>query len=753
MRLTRRGLLVGAGVGGGLVVAWSLARHRPQTPLRPRDGQLAAGAWLRIDPKGLVTVAAPFCEMGQGIESLIAQVAAIELGADWRHVAAEPVPPGTDFADPVLAAVWAPLWLSAAPGLAADPDSSIAQRYAKARPLVVTAQGTALAAFEQPVREAAAAARAMLAKAAAAQWGVSWSDCDTRDGMVVHGRQSLPFGKLADAASRYSPPSTPWLRAEAQHDRSKPGEVPFPRLDLPPKVDGSLRFAGDVRLPGMVFAAIAHGPQGDSELSHHDKAAALAVPGCSSVVADKHWVAAVADTWYAADKAAKALAPTFRARGQIADSPQIEQVFETALKKARSQRVAAVSDPDTLLARPSLTARYDVEPALHAALETPSAVARLRDGKLELWLATQAPEAARLAAAKAAGVPVADTIVYPMHAGGSFDARLDTRIAGEVATIARAVRKPVSLVYSRWQDSLSDFPRTPVAAELAASVSDDKQTLLGWRTRLAMPATQIEAGERLLRGADQAAARKAALGKADVLACAGAVPRYQVPRMAVDHVPVGIGLPTGWYRGNSHGIGAFLTESFVDEIAHYAGREPLAFRMAMLGGEPRLAACLQGVARLANWGGGTDASGQGIACHRIDTAQRSGFIAVVATARRDANGVKVEKLSAYADIGRVVNADIARQQIEGGLVFGLGFTIGGSTAYARGLPLSGHLGELGLPLLADCPEVQVELADSNEQPFDPGELGAAAVAPAIANALFSATGLRFRRLPLLSEGL
>lgn len=753
MRLTRRGLLVGAGVGGGLVVAWSLTRRRPVTPLRARDGELAAGAWLRIDPKGLVSVAAPFCEMGQGIESLIAQIAAVELGADWRHVTAEPVPPGTDFADPVLAAAWAPLWLPSAPGLAADPAGSVAKRYAAGKPLVMTALGTAIAAFEQPVREAAAAARAMLAKAAAAQWGVSWSDCDTRDGMVVHGRQSLAFGRLADAASRYDPPSTPWLRAEPLHDRSAPGAVPFPRIDLPAKVDGSLRFAGDVRLPGMVFAAIAHGPQGDSELSHHDRAAGLAVSGCSGVVADRHWVAAVADTWFAADKAVKALAPTFRAHGQIADTAPIEQVLEAALKKVKPQRIVANGDPDPLVAKPSLSARYDVEPALHAAIETPSAAARLREGKLELWLATQAPEAARLAAAKAVGVAVADTILFPMHAGGSFDARLDTRIAAEVATIARAVQRPVSLVYSRWQDSLSDFPRTPVAAELAASVSDDKQTLLGWRTRLAMPATQIEAGERLLRGADAKAARKTALGKADTLACAGAVPRYQVPKMAVDHVPVGIGLPTGFYRGNSHGIGAFLTESFVDEIAHFCGREPLAFRMAMLGGEPRLAACLQGVAKLATWGGGTDASGQGIACHRIDTAGRSGFIAVVATARRDANGVKVEKLSAFADIGRVLNQDIARQQIEGGLVFGLGFTIGGSTAYARGLPLSGHLGELGLPLLADCPLIEAQFADNDEPPFDPGELGAAVVAPAIANALFSATGLRFRRLPLLSEGL
>ena len=753
MRITRRGLLVGVGVGGGLVVAWSLTRHRAATPLRARDGELAAGAWIRIAPSGVVSVAAPFCEMGQGIESLIAQVAAIELGADWKLVSVEPVPAGADYGDAVLAAQWAPLWMPVAAGLASDPDGNIARRYAMSQPLVVTAQGTALAAFEQPVREAAAAARAMLAKAAAKRWGVSWSDCDTRDGAVIHGKQSLKFGALADEASRYDPPSTPWLRAEPAKYSSAAGVVPFPRLDLPAKVDGSLVFAGDVRLPGMVFAAIAHGPQGDTVLSHHDKAAAMAQPGCSAVVADQRWVAAVANTWFAADRAVKAAAPTFRAKGPVADTAPIEQALETALQKGKPQRVAAVGDPDPLMAKPSVTARYDVEPALHAALETPTAVARLRDGKLELWLATQAPEAARKVAARAAGVPLAQVILYPMHAGGSFDARLDTRIAGEVAVIAKATGKPVQLMYSRWQDSLSSYPRTPLAAQMSAVVSDDKQTLLGWRTRIAMPATMVEAGQRLLHGQDAPAAQKAAAGLADPLACAGAMPRYAVPAMAVDHVPVSLGLPTAMYRGNGHGFGAFLTESFVDEVAHFGGREPLSFRMAMLGNEPRLAACLQGVAKLATWGGGGDSSGQGIACHRIDTAGRSGFIAVVATARRDVNGVKVERLSAYADLGRIVNQDIARQQIEGGLVFGMATTLGGSTGYAKGLPLAGHLGELGLTLLADCPAIEVAFADTAEPPFDPGELSVAAVAPAIANALFSATGLRFRRLPLLSEGL
>jgi isoquinoline 1-oxidoreductase subunit beta len=354
-------------------------------------------------------------------------------------------------------------------------------------------------------------------------------------------------------------------------------------------------------------------------------------------------------------------------------------------------------------------------------------------------------------------VPRSAVVVYQMHAGGSFDARLDARIAGEAAAIAKSLQRPVQLMWSRWEESLASYPRTPVSAQLSAAIGPDKRQLLGWRTRMALPATAIEAGARLLGEQSAAEALGTAKGRADPLACEGALPLYAIPERAVDHVPVAMPLPTARYRGNAHGYGAFFTECFIDECAHFGGAEPLSYRIGMLAGQPRLAACLVGAARLAMWGGGADASGQGIACHRMDLAApegpRSGFIAVVATARQDAGAVRVDQLSAFVDIGRIVNIDVARQQVEGGLIFALAQAIGGSTAYAAGLPLSGRLAQLGLPLLADCPKVDIAFAESNEQPFDPGELATTPVAPAIANALFSATGLRFRRLPLLSEGL
>ena len=762
MRLTRRGLLIGAGGAGALLALFALSPRRYATALVPGPGEHVFDSFIRLAADGSVNVAVPVCEMGQGITTLMAQIVAVELGADWKRVGVEPAPPSPVYGDPVLAARWAPLWqpryLSA---LADTPGDWLARMHAEREPMMITAEGTALAAFEAPLRAAAAGLRAMLMQAAAARWNVGWETLDTAGHFVVNGKQKLGFAALIADAAHYDPPEPPALRAEPPMER--PGQFPdgarprFPRLDLPAKADGSFVFAGDIRVPGMVHAAIVHGPQGDTVLSSFDRKAAGKVPGVVGVVHAKRWVAAAAKTWHAAHKAVLAMEPRFHAAGRIADSGALENRIDSALRRGAATRIMAEGDPDALLAKPSLTARYDIEPALHAPLETATATARLTGDKLEIWLATQAPELVRRQAARAAGVPRRNVIVYPMHAGGSFDARLDARIAVEAVSIAKALGRPVQLMWSRWEESLAGYPRTPVSALVSASIGPDKRQLLGWRTRMALPATAIEAGGRLLDGLDTLDAQAAANGRADPLACEGAMPLYAIPERAVDHVPVALPLPTARYRGNAHGYSAFVTESFIDECAHFGGAEPLSYRIGMLAGQPRLAACLVGAARLAMWGGGADASGQGIACHRMDLAGpeglRSGFIAVVATARQDEGAIRVDQLSAWVDIGRIVNVDVARQQVEGGMLFALAQAIGGSTGYAAGLPTAGRLSQLGLPLLADCPKVDIAFAESDEQPFDPGELATTAVAPAIANALFSATGLRFRRLPLLSEGL
>ncbi|WP_305097037.1 molybdopterin cofactor-binding domain-containing protein [Croceibacterium aestuarii] len=757
MHVSRRGLIAGAAVGGGLLVAWALYPRRYGAPLPTGPGEEAFGAWLTIGQDGVVTVAVPQLEMGQGATTLLPQIVAMELGADWRQVAAGPAPISGAYANLPLAAKWSPLWHPAIPALADDADDLLLRRWAQERNFTATADGTTLAAYEMPCREAAASARAMLCMAAADRWDVDWEECDASAGLVTHQDKRATFGELAAEAAQYDPPSPPPLRTDSLAETGErfldPEELQtaFPRLDLPSKVDGSYQFAGDVRLPDMAFAAIRHGPLDRAELSSFDKRAAAGSPGLLGVIQGKRWIAAVADTWWAAEQALGALAPRFRVANPV-ESDRIAEILDHGVRSGEPQRVAERGAGDDEMGKPTLALRYDVLPAVHGAIETASCTARLSDGRLELWLATQAPEPARVAAARALGLSAEDVVLYPMPAGGSFDRRLEHDHAIEAALIARESGRPIQLVWSRWQEQLMERPRPPVAAVLSARLGENGY-IDTFRARLAMPPAAQEFGHRLFDNRTTWAAIEGVEGEADPMVLEGLMPTYAIPNVALDHVPVRIGLPSGRLRGNAHGYTAFMVESFVDEVAHRHGQEPLAFRMSMLGGSPRLAQCLQAAARLGEWGGGEGGSGQGIACHRMGDADSGGNIAVVAVAAAGEGGVRVSKLYAAVDIGRVVNRDIALQQIEGGLIFGLGLALGSAAEYERGLPVYGRLAALQVPQLTDSPDIVIELIDSEAPPFDPGEIGVPPVAPAIANALFSATGLRLRRLPLLSGGL
>ena len=758
MQLTRRGLIAGAAAGGGLLVAWALFPRQYGAPLPAGPGEHAFGAWLTIGTDGVVTVAVPQLEMGQGVTTLLPQIVALELGADWRQVAAGPAPVSGAYANLPLAAEWAPLRRPAVPALADEPDDLMLRRWAQDEGFMATAEGTTLAAYELPCREAGASARAMLCMAAAERWGVDWEQCQAEGGFVAHGANRATFGELAAEAARFDPPSTPPLRPEPPAERAADFleidelQTAFPRLDLPSKVDGSHLFAGDVRLPDMAYAAIRHGPLDQAELSSFDR---RATPGLLNVIEGKRWLAAVAESWWAAERALDALAPRFRVADPI-ESLRIEEALDDGVRRREPIRVATRGEGDDLMSEPSLALRYDVAPAAHGTIETASCTARLQDGRLELWLATQAPEAARAAAGKALGLSVEDVVLYPMPAGGSFDRRLEHDHAIEAALIAREAGRPVQLVWSRWQEQLALRPRPPVAAVLSARLGQSG-FIDTFRARLAMPPAAQEFGRRLFGNLTPWAAIDAVEGEADALALEGLMPAYAIPNVALDHVPVRIGLPAGRMRGNAHGYTAFMVESFVDEVARRHEQEPLAFRMSMLSGSPRLAQCLQRAAQLGQWGGGEGGSGQGLACHRMGPrefgAATGGHIALVATAGAGEGGVRVERLAASVDIGRVVNRDLALQQIEGGLLYGLGLALGSAAEYTRGVPVNGRLAAMNLPALANCPEISIDLIDSDAEPFDPGEIGVPPVAPAVANALFSATGLRLRRLPLLSGGL
>lgn len=736
--LSRRRLLIGGGAGIGLVVAWAVWPRHYAPNLTAAPGEALFGAWLKIGEDGHVTVAVPQAEHGQGVYTTLPQIVADELGADWRTVAVEPAPLNPLYANP----------FGAEELFEGQGDTLLKgwrAGHARGIGLTLTAGSSSVRAFEDTLRDAGAAARVLLCKAAAQRWGVDWQSCATGGGFVGAGTRRLRFAELAveaAASGATMPDPLPWRSGEA----GRLSGQSLPRLDAPAKVDGTANFAGDVRLPDMLYASIRQGPVGDSRLVRADRAAADRVRGVRHVVTNDRWVAAVGDTWWAANRALDAMAPRFETHGARVSTRSIDAALDTALAQPGTRMAQAGDVATALKGARAYTTTYRAGLAVHAAIETMTATASLASGRLQLWLPTQAPGLARAAAAAAIGLAEDAVTVYPMQIGGSFGANLETECGAQAAVLAAQVKRPVQLVWSRAEDLLHDRYRPPAAARMTARLGGNGQ-VLGWHAQIAAPHTGQELARRLLAHDPGFRASLSLLPEADPYAVAGAKPFYRIADYAVDHHPAGIGVPTGHWRSGAHSTSAFFTECFLDELAHLAGTEALSYRIAMLGGDARMARCLSTAAALGGWEGGVAGSGQGLACH----AFRGSYIAVLVEAHvSDGDRIRVDRIVAAVDCGRTINPDIVRQQIEGGLVFGMAAATGAGTGFARNLATARALRDLDLPRLADTPDITVELIPSEATPGGVSELAVPPVAPAIANALYAATGKRLRTLPLVA---
>ncbi len=729
--ISRRSLLVSGGAGLGLAVAWAVWPRRYAVDLAPGAHETPFGAWLKIAESGQIIVAVPQAEHGQGVYTTIPQIIADELGADWRTIGVEAALPNPLYANPLAADVLF--------GMGRVPEAVRHEHWVRSA-LLLTAGSSSIRNFEGILREAGAAARVLLSKAAAVRWGIDWEQCETRDGFVVAGNQRIRFGDVAAAAAQEELPDELPLRFG---DEGRLSGQALPRLDAPAKVDGSANFAADVRLPDMVFASIAQGPAGGtSRLVRADKAAADRVRGVVAVVENPRWIAAAANNWWAANRAIAALAPRFETRGRLADGGAISAALNDAFK-ADGLRVAEIGDVGEVLRGDVAHADYTIGLGVHAALETPTATAWWHADRLELWIPTQAPGLARAAAARAIGLGEASVTVHPMLIGGSFGQALESDAVVQAAILAVSLKRPVQVTWSRREAILHDRFGAPAKARMAARLSSDGR-ILGWQAKIATPATGAALAARLLAG--DPLARGAALlpTAADGYAMSGAVPPYRLPALSVDHHPVDLDLAVGHLRGGADRANAFATECFIDELAHRAGAEPMSFRIGMLGHDARLAKCLTSVASLGEWDGARPGSGQGLACHRMAGSS----IAILAEAKFDGGGrPRVDRIVAAVDCGRAINPEIVRQQIEGGIILGLGLATGAAPGFAVGIAEARSMGDLHLPRLADTPEITVELISSGEAPGGVSDLGVPAVAPAIANALASATGNRLRSLP------
>ncbi|MEO7603347.1 MAG: molybdopterin cofactor-binding domain-containing protein [Sphingomicrobium sp.] len=708
----RRTVLIGGGAGIGLVVAWALWPGGLDSELEPRAGSDRFGNFIRIGKDGAVTVAVPQVETGQGSWTALPQIVADELGAAWEKVAVEPAPFLPAYANP----------LAEAEGWLVGFGTLRAWSLERDGAMRITAGATSVRAFEQPLREAGALARAMLIAAAAGRWDVPEAECQAVDGFVFHRGRSFGFGDLAEEAAALKPPSRAPLRA--------PGEgrligKPLERLDGLPKANGSWRFAGDVRLPGLLYASARLAPPG-GKLAAFDRDAIARMAGVRHLAARDAWIAVAADNWWAAERALHAANPRFDAP---AGRDDLKAPFDRALADEEFETMFERGDYGATVqgSRP-LTATYRVAPSQHLALEPPSATARFRGGIAELWAASQAPGLASAAAGD-------DGTFYPMPAGDPAGRSLGNPAAPIALHLARATGRPVQVTLSQTTAQAHD-PAAPGALVRMTALPG---------------AGGLTAALRMdLVSADGIAASLAGLAGTDVPKGLGergfgaVVPPYDIPNLLVRGATAAIPCRIGYMRASPEREAAFASESFIDELARAAGLDPLSLRMALLGTNGRLARCFQAAARRGGWDGGGAGSNLGIA----GASAFGSHIAVVAGASIGADQrVQVDSLTCAVDCGRVINAGLVRQQVEGALIWALGQATAQAPEWRAAMPVPRRLSAIGLPRVAKLPPIDIVIISSGAAPGGVNGLGAIPLAPAVANAVFAGTGRRMRALP------
>ena len=715
MNLDRRTLLVGGGVGIGLVVGYVLWPRRLPSDLPLRADEQAFGNFIKIARDGRITVAVPQAETGQGIWTALPQIVADELGAAWESVGVEPAPLTGDYANRL-----AEPWLD-------ELGTIRAWRLRRQGTMRITAGSTSVRAFEQPLREAAAVARAMLIGAAADRWNVDDSECETAEGFVLSGVRTFSFGELAEEAAARTPPGSVAFR---HGSKGRLIGQPLQRLDGPAKTEGSLQFAGDVRLPGMLFASLRMAPPGGT-LAGFASDAAKRIAGVRHIAARDGWFAVIADNWWAAERAVRAANPRFTAPRTVDD---VRLLFEDAIASGEAQTVFSRGDYDSAVrgSRP-LAATYYAAPSQHFGLEPLTATARFSGGRLEVWAATQAPGFARAVAERAAGG--ADVLFYPMPVGEPAGRAVEADVIPVAVELARRMNAPVQVVLSQGASRNQDRVGPGALARMTALPGPGGITT-AWQMRVATANGTGAALARLVLAESP--------GTLDASALDGGAPPYGIPHVRIDGIAATLPFASGYMNGTPQRELAFFTESFIDELARAAGIEPLVFRMPMLGANGRLARCLQASARIAQWDGGGRGSAMGIA----GASAFGSHIGLVATASiGEDQRVKVHKLVAAVDCGRVINSSLAEQQIESKLIWAMAQATVPAAEWVAGMPRARAMGALGLPGLADTPEIVVRIIPSDAPSGGLSGLAATVLAPAVANAIHSGTGRRLRSLP------
>ncbi|MDR3488104.1 MAG: xanthine dehydrogenase family protein molybdopterin-binding subunit [Bradyrhizobium sp.] len=704
--LSRRSLLT-SGLAGGLLLAFHLPVRASNEPVQPPDdvaGKFAPNAFIRIDHSGQTTLVMPQVEMGQGVYTSIPMILAEELDADFSRVILEHAPPSDRlYANPVFG-------------------------------IQVTGNSNSIRSFWHPLRKAGAGARAMLVQAAAQQWNVEPASCATSNGEVIHpesGRK-LSYGALVDAANTQTPPKDVALKDPK--DFVLIGK-PLKRFDTPDKVNGKAVYGIDAILPGMKFATLKACPVFGGKVRGVDDSAAKKVPGVQQIVVLDDLVAVVGDHMWAAKKGLDALVLDWD-EGPNADLT-LQDIWKDLRSASEKDGVVAKSRGDIakgLLTGEKLEASYELPFLAHATMEPVNATVHLRPDSCEIWTGTQVAARVQSEAAKAAGLPVDKVIVNNHLLGGGFGRKLEPDMVVAAVRIAKHVDGPVKVVWTREEDIQHDFYRPVYRDTIAATLSDGK--IASWKYRISGSAIIARwLPPAFQKGVD-----------IDAVDSAIDVP-YDIPNFHVEYVRAEPrAVPTGFWRGVGPNNNVFAVECFMDELARKAGKDPIDFRRSMLGTQPRFLATLNLAAEKSNWGQSLPPRvGRGVCLQ----PSFGSFIATVVEAEVDEQGdVKVRRVTSAVDTGIAVNPDTIVAQLEGGLIFGLTAALYGEITIAKGRVQQSNFNDYRMLRIDQAPKIEVHVIRSREPPGGIGETGATAAPPALRNAIYAATGVALRRLPI-----
>ena len=716
--ITRRDLLKKSLAGVGLVVVASITPGGYRI-LKAEDmpkglaDSCGLNIWIKIASDNIVTFVLNKSEMGQGVYTSLPMILADELEADWKQVRFEPAPAGDPYKDPIMG-------------------------------MQLTGGSTSIRHMFEPLRKAGAVAREMLRTAAAQTWAVPEGECEVYQGAVRHAKsgRSMSYGQLCEKASKLPLPQNPPLK--------KGGQFRFvgtslPRLDVVEKVNGSALFGIDMFLPGMVYAAIARPPAYGAKPSPYDQEAAGKVPGVFKIVPIDRGIVVCASTPEAARKGKDVLKVNWGQGFQPGlENESLEKSFIQHLEKqgviAKSQGNVggALSD-----APRKVEATYFLPYLAHTTMEPINCVGHVQKDRCDVWVATQSQTGVLNTAQRVTGLSPERIHVHTTYLGGGFGRRSETDMVEEALQASKATGKPVKVIWTREEDIQNDFYRPGNCCRIQGAI-DEKGGLTAWSHKVVAPSIFARVfPQRVKSGVDPAAVE----GIANM--------EYEIPNLYVEYVQMDTPIPVGFWRsvGSSHN--AFTVESFMDELANAAGKDPVEFRLNLLKNHPRIRRVIEVAAEKAGWGKSLKkGDGRGFAYH-FAFGSYVAQAAEVSVLEKEGT-IKVRRVVCAVDCGPVVNPAIIIAQMKGAILMGLSAALREKVEFAKGGVASSNFDNYELLRMKEIPEIEVHIVPSKEEMGGIGEPGLPPIAPAVANAVFKAAGIRVRRLPMLpviSEGL